>query len=64
MDCGSGLAWFGFWIFAAALIICDHWIHQQGYDSLFQSHKTPEEKALQRLKIEKLRAEVENAKGN
>lgn len=31
----------------------------QGYGSLFQYHKAPEEKELQRLKIEELRKTVE-----
>ena len=48
-------SWLGFWIFMTALIICDHWIFSQGYDSFFQSHKTPEEKQIQKIKIEKLR---------
>jgi hypothetical protein len=50
--------WFGFWIFLAVLVVCDHWIFAQGYDSFFQSHKTVEEKELQRLKIEELRRRV------
>lgn len=51
--------WFGFWIFLAALIVCDHWIFSQGYDSFFQQHKTTEEKELQRLKIEERRMHIE-----
>lgn len=53
------MEWLGFWIFAAVLVGCDHWIFSQGYDSLFQSHKTAEEKELQRLKIELLRKRAE-----
>lgn len=53
------MGWFGFWIFMAVLIAADHWIFSQGYESLFQKHKTPEEKELQRLKIEELRRKVE-----
>lgn len=45
----------GFWIFLSVVIACDYWIFSQGYDSLFQSHKTPEEKEIQRIKIQKLR---------
>ena len=52
------LAWFGFWIFAAVLVVCDHWIFSQGYDSLLQKHKTEVEKELQRLKVEKLKREA------
>jgi hypothetical protein len=60
MDCSTGLAWLGFWIFAAVFIACDHWIYTQGYDSFFQAHKTEAEKELQRLRIEeqKLRIQV------
>ena len=60
VDCNTGLAWLGFWIFAAVFVACDHWIYSQGYDSFFQSHKTPAEKELQQLKIQKLRKEVES----
>lgn len=55
------MAEFGFWIFLAVLIASDCWVFSQGYDSLFQSHKTPAEKEIQRLKIEKLRRECERA---
>ena len=58
MDCNTGLAWFGFWVFAAVFIARDHWIYSQGYDSYFQTHKTDAEKELQRLKIEKLKSEI------
>jgi len=47
----KNMAWLGFWMFLAVLIACDHWIFNKGYDSLFQTHKTAEEKELQRLKI-------------
>jgi len=48
--------WFGFWIFAAVFVVCDCWVFSQGYDSFLQHHKTPEEKELQRIKIERQRA--------
>lgn len=54
----SGLAWFGFWIFLAVLMVCDHWIYAQGYDSLFQKHKTEAELEIQKIKIEKLKEDV------
>lgn len=44
--------WFGFWIFLAVFIVCDHWIFSLGYDSFFQEHKTAAEKELQQLKIQ------------
>lgn len=62
MDCNTGLAWLGFWIFAAVFIACDHWIYSLGKDSYLQTHKTPEEKDFQKLKLEELRLKVEVAK--
>lgn len=58
MDIDNGLAWFGFWIFMAVFIYCDHWIFQQGYDSFFQEHKTEAEKEIQKIKIENLRKSI------
>ena len=51
--------WFGFWIFMIMLFLLDTWIFARGYDSFLQSHKTPEEKAIQRYKIKILRIESE-----
>ncbi len=48
-------------IFILILWLIDSWIFMQGYDSLFQHHKTPEEKAIQRYKIKILRIESEIA---
>lgn len=59
MTSGDGMAWLGFWLFLAAFIACDCWIFQQGYDSFFQRHKTPEEKQIQQLKIQKLKDELD-----
>ena len=50
----NGMAWFGFWIFLAVLIACDHWVFSQGYDSFFQCHKTDAEKEIQQIKIQRL----------
>ena len=50
--------WAGFWIFMAALVISDCWMLSQGYEGLLQTHKTPEEKEIQRLKIEILRKQA------
>lgn len=50
-----GLEWFGFWIFLAVFVWCDHWIYSQGYNSFFQTYKTPDEKEIQRLKIKILK---------
>ena len=47
--------WLGFWIFMSVLVMCDCWVFSQGYDSLFQYHKTAEEKEIQRIKIEALK---------
>jgi len=50
----SGLFWLGFWAFVAVLVVCDCYLFSQGYDTFFQTHETPEEKEIQRLKIKKL----------
>jgi hypothetical protein len=55
MDCNDGLAWLGFWIFAAVFIAGDYWLFSQGYDTFFQSHKTEAEKKIQQIKIDRLR---------
>ena len=39
--------WFGFWIFMCVYIICEAVMYMNGHDTLFWSHKTPEEKQLQ-----------------
>ena len=56
------MKWFGFWIFMAVFVACDHWIFAQGYDSAFQHHTTDAEKELQRLKIEQLKCKAEGLK--
>jgi hypothetical protein len=43
------------WIFAAVFIAGDYWLFSQGYDTLFQSHKTEAEKKIQQIKIDRLR---------
>lgn len=50
------MSWFGFWIFAAVFIVCDCWVFTQGYDSFFQYHNAPEEKEIQRIKIDAMKA--------
>lgn len=64
MDCNTGLAWLGFWIFAAIFIVCDYWIYSQGHNSFFQTHKTDVEKELQQLKIEELKLKIQLHKQN
>jgi hypothetical protein len=59
MNCNTGLAWLGFWIFLAVFVAGDYWIYSQGHDSFFQHHKTDAEKELQRLKIEELKLKIE-----
>jgi hypothetical protein len=56
------MEWFGFWIFLAVLIVCDHWIFSQGYDGFFQSHNTDAEKEIQKIKIQKMRDKYESGK--
>jgi hypothetical protein len=58
VDCNTGLAWLGFWIFAAVFIACDHWIYSLGHNSLLQYHKTPEEKELQQLRLKEKRLDL------
>lgn len=53
------MAWFGFWIFLAIFMVCDHWIFSRGYDSFFQRHKTVAEKELQQLAIELQKLTIE-----
>lgn len=53
------MEWFGFWIFMAVWVACDHYTFLQGYNTAFLTHKTAEEKELQRLKVEELRRKVE-----
>ena len=59
MNCNTGLAWLGFWIFLAVFVAGDYWIYSQGHNSFFQEHKTDAEKELQRLKIEELKLKIE-----
>jgi hypothetical protein len=59
VDCNTGLAWLGFWIFAAVFVAADHWTYLQGHDSFFQTHKTDAEKELQQLKIEELKLKIQ-----
>ena len=53
------MGWFGFWIFMAVFVAADSWLFSQGYETALQKHKTPEEKELQKLKIEELRKKIE-----
>lgn len=64
MDCNTSLAWFGFWIFLAVFVICDHWIYSKGYNSFFNTHKTAAEQELQQLKIEELKLKIQLHKQN
>jgi hypothetical protein len=54
------MQWFGFWIFLAVLVACDYWVFSQGYNGILLEHKTEQEKEIQRLKIAKLKKEVES----
>lgn len=57
------MEWFGFWIFAAVLVVVDGWLYSKGHDGVFFEHKTDEEKELQRLmfKEQRRKAEASNA---
>jgi len=43
----------------AVFVAADSWLFSQGYETALQKHKTPEEKELQKLKIEELRKKIE-----
>ena len=64
MEINEGLAWLGFWIFAAVFVACDSYVYLQGHNSFFQTHKTPQEKELQMLKIEELKLKIKSHKMN
>lgn len=51
-----------FFIFLSVVWVCESWLFSQGYNTLFHHHKTPEEKEIQRLKIELLKAQIEAEK--
>lgn len=53
------MSWLGFWIFMAALVVADGRLFAQGYDTILYSHKTPEEKEIQRIKIDVLKLNKE-----
>lgn len=46
---------FGFWLFLSILVVCDTWLFTKGYETLFHTHKTPEEKELQQQAIKNRR---------
>ena len=50
------MGWFGFWIFLSVVFACDCWLFSQGYNTLLGSHSTPEEKEIQKAKIERLKS--------
>jgi hypothetical protein len=62
MDINSGLAWLGFWIFAAVFFAADTWIYSQGHDSFFYTRKTAEEKELLQLQIEQKKLSIKQLK--
>jgi hypothetical protein len=40
------MEWFGFWIFASVVFVCDTWLFTKGYNSIFWTWKTKEEQQL------------------
>lgn len=52
----------GFWVFMSVLVAFDYWVFSQGFNTLLQTHKTPEEKELVNLKIEEARLKVARLK--
>jgi hypothetical protein len=51
--------WFGFWIFMSVFCAVDTWLFSRGYDTLFYTHKTPEEKQIQQYRISILKSDAE-----
>lgn len=48
------MEWLGFWIFLGIVVCVDGWLYSKGHDGLFFTHKTKEEKEIQRKQIEAL----------
>lgn len=42
------MEWFGFWLFMSVFVVVDGWLYSRGHDGWFFTHKTPEEKSIQR----------------
>lgn len=40
------MAWFGFWIFLSVLLVCDTYLFDKGYNSIFWTAKTDQEKTI------------------
>lgn len=52
------LGFFGFWIFCAVYLYVDHIQYLKGHDTLFFSHKTPEEECIREAQIKYMEAEA------
>lgn len=48
---GNGM----FWLFAIAYLCLDTFLFVQGFNTFFWNYKTPEEKQIQQIKIEKMK---------
>lgn len=46
-------SWVAFWIFMSVFMVCDSYLFSKGYETFFWGHKTPEEKQIQQLIIER-----------
>lgn len=46
-----------FWAFLFGMAVADTYFYSKGYDGFFWVHRTPEEKELQRIAIDKARGE-------
>ena len=40
------MAWLGFWLFASTLLVCDTYLFAKGYNSIFWTAKTDQEKII------------------
>lgn len=45
--------WGTFWIFLAVVYYCDHKQYMAGHNAMFFKHKTPEEKKLREMQLNK-----------
>ena len=44
-----------FWLFMTIFFCLDTFVYMQGFDTTFWNYKTPEEKQIQKIKIENMK---------
>lgn len=45
------MAWFGFWIFMAVLVVVDAWLYSKGHSCFIYDHKSDHEKRLREAAV-------------